>query len=79
MFDNLRDLSDDGGIYDETPEDTRDSKALAMGAKVGTKLSTSRFMGLTAGQRFVLSILLLLAVVVMGSMCLLVLGKVTLF
>jgi hypothetical protein len=50
-----------------------------MGAKVGTKLSTSRFMGLTAGQRFVLSILLLLAVVVMGSMCLLVLGKVALF
>jgi hypothetical protein len=79
MFDNLRDLSDDGGIYDETPDDTSDSKALAMGAKVGTKLSTSRFMGLTAGQRFVLSILLLLAVVVMGSMCLLVLGKVTLF
>lgn len=79
MFDNLRDLSDEGGIYDETPEDKGESKARAMGAKVGTKLSTSRFMGLTAGQRFVLSILLLMAVVVLGSMCLLVLGKVTLF
>lgn len=79
MFDNLRDLSDDGGIYDETPEDRGGSKAMEVGAKVGTRLSTGRFMGLTAGQRFILSILLLLTVFVMGSMCLLVLGKVTLF
>jgi hypothetical protein len=68
MFDNLRDMSD-GSSYLETPE-------LETSVQPKSKGPERRVFGMTAGQRFILSILLLLTSIVMGAMCLLVFQKV---
>jgi hypothetical protein len=68
MFDNLRNMSD-GPSYTETPD-------LETSVQPKRKAPERRVMGMTAGQRLVLSILLLFTSIVMGAMCLLVFQKV---
>jgi hypothetical protein len=71
MFDSLQDLNDEmaslddvkGGAYTDYVE----------------KAPAPRFLGMTAGQRFVISLTLLLTVVAVGMLCLLVTEKVLLF
>jgi hypothetical protein len=66
MFDNLREASGGSDRFeDENQGYTRTSRA-----------RSGRVFGMTAGQRFVISILLFLTVIVMGIMCLLVTGRV---
>lgn len=64
MFENLREASEPSG-YEEAPR-----------AKGRRRIPERRFFGMTAAQRFVLSLLLFGAVVVMGIMCLVVTGRV---
>ncbi len=64
MFDNLREASTGGDSF-------RDS-----GLPAPRRPSGRRIFGMSAGQRFLISLLLLLTVIVMGVMCLLVTGKV---
>jgi hypothetical protein len=71
MFDNLRDLSDDSALYHEPPDDEAAEPS-------GPKIGTGRILGMTPGQRFIVVVLLFLAVLVVGSMCLLVTGRVML-
>lgn len=68
MFDNLRDMSD-GQSYMEAPD-------LETSVQPKQKGPERRVMGMTAGQRLVISILLLFTSIVMGAMCLLVFEKV---
>jgi hypothetical protein len=44
-----------------------------------TREPRGNFLGLTSGQRFILSLLLLGTVVILGLMCLMVTGKVFIF
>ena len=67
MFDNLRDLS--GG--QPPPE------AMSLPAEE-YRPSGGRFLGMTAAQRLIISILLFFAVVLLGTMCLLVTQRVIL-
>ena len=69
MFDNLRE--DSSSTFDE------DNEAKYQPAAGGTGRSGSRkFLGMTSMQRFVMSVLLMLPVCILGSMVLLVFGKV---
>jgi hypothetical protein len=68
MFDNLREMSDDSGLFQEVGDEQPAAKRVRR--KAGKK-----FLGMTPGQRFILSVLLLFTVVVMGMMCLLVTQK----
>jgi len=68
MFDNLRDMSDDSALFVEPPVDEERVSHLARPEK--------RVFGMTAGQRFILALLLFAAVVVVGFMFLLVFEKV---
>ena len=43
-----------------------------------TKVKEKRFLGMTAAQRFILALLLLILVVVLGTLMLLVTGKMVL-
>ena len=43
-----------------------------------TKKTGKNFLGMTAPQRFVLALLLLIAVVVLGTFCLLITGRILL-
>jgi hypothetical protein len=67
MFDNLREASGQSDLYEEQGElvDKGDVRAPAR-----------RLFGMTAGQRLVISILLMATVVVMGLMCLVVTGRI---
>jgi hypothetical protein len=70
MFDGLQNLDDDSALDD-----------FGSGA-FGDYLETApapRFLGMTAGQRFVISLALMLTVAVVGVLCLLVTEKVLIF
>lgn len=71
MFDSLQDLNDDSASLDNLDRDIfRDYVE---------KAPAPRFLGMTAGQRLVISLTLLLTVVVVGMLCLLVTEKVLIF
>ncbi len=69
MFDNLRDLSE----VQPPPKET-----VSVPAEVYEIPGGGRILGMTAGQRLVISILLFFAVVLIGTMCLLVTQRVIL-
>lgn len=76
MFDSLREPENDQKSFEEamgfgptaTVKPETRSKAAARG-----------LFGLSAFQRFVLALMLLLAVVVLGTMCLLITGRISAF
>ena len=85
MFDNLRD-SADSSFYEEEPNDLYKEPA-APASKPGKKPATAakkrrgnnaRFLGMTAQQRFIVSLMLLFTVCMMGTVAMLVLGKMSL-
>jgi hypothetical protein len=71
MFDDLRELSESSSIFEEDTGELLETFEQDYGE--------NRFLGLSVGQRFVLSLLVLLIVVVVGSMCLLITGRIWLF
>jgi hypothetical protein len=68
MFDDIRDLSENSDLLEQGEGDSFEI--------YGDAPRGGGFMGLTAGQRLVLSILLLAVVVVMGLTCLLVTQRI---
>ncbi len=70
MFDNLRDSS----FYEEEQTET-DQPQPAKPAAPRRRRRKTRFLGLTAQQRFILSVMLMLMVSVMGVLTMFVLGK----
>lgn len=73
MFDELRQLSDGEALFEEPEEYEYEFEADDLGPP------PRHFLGLTPGQRLVLSLLFLGTVVVMGLMALLVTGKLAIF
>jgi hypothetical protein len=78
MFDNLR---DDSSFYEEEPNDPyQEPAAQAQPTAVAAPRSRSRrrkarFMGMTAQQRFLLSVMLLITVCVIGTLAMMVTGR----
>ena len=71
MFDNLRDSS----LYEEEQNDLYKEEQARPAAP--RRRRRARFLGLTAQQRFFLSIMLLFMVCVMGVLVMFVLGKMS--
>ena len=83
MFDNLRD-SADSSFYEEEPNDLYKEPAPSSGKpkaapKKRRKSSNARFLGMTAQQRFILSLMLMFTVCIMGTLAMVLLGKMSLF
>ena len=76
MFDNLRDSS----FYEEEDQnkDLYQDPAPRPVAVRGRRRNT-RFLGMTAQQRFLLSLMFLFTVCVMGVLAMMVLGRMSLF
>ena len=81
MFDNLRE-SADSSFYEEEPNDLykepilEPSKPASMfAAPRPARANNARMFGLTAQQRFFLTFMLFLAVCMMGTLAMFVLGK----
>ena len=71
MFESAQDTTGESSYFDDMDSGSFDSYP-ASG-------SNRTFLGMTAGQRFVIALLLLGTVVVVGMLCLIVTEKVILF
>ncbi len=81
MFDNLRNLADDAFFEEEQKSDTLFGDSDAAEAEpsnsrpAAPKRKSSRFLGMTAPQRFVLSLMLMFTVLLLGMLAMFVFGK----
>jgi len=82
MFDNLRE-SADSSFYEEDPNDLYKEPAPASGKKARAvpkrRRTNARFLGMTAQQRFFVSLMLLFTVCIMGTLAMFVMGRMSLF
>lgn len=85
MFDNLRD-SGDQFFYEEEQNDLYKDPAPATSqaapvyaAPRQRRKSNARFLGMTAQQRFFVSLMLMITVCIMGTLAMIVLGRMSLF
>lgn len=76
MFDNLRD-SAESSFYEEEPNDLYKEPAPKKAAP--RRRSNGQFLGMTAQQRFMLSLMLMFTVCLVGTLAMFVLGKMSLF
>jgi hypothetical protein len=72
MFDNLRDESSNS-FYEE-PKSAQFQSAASESA-APRRAKPAKFLGMTAPQRLVISFMVMVAVFVLGLMCLLITGK----
>lgn len=83
MFDNLREQAD-STPFDSTPfyedeEQFRQAEGLAPAARARKSGGAAgRFLGMTPQQRFILDLMLFIAACALGSMFLLIAGKISL-
>lgn len=77
MFDNLRDSA--SSFYEEEPNELYTEPEVKPAARAKRRRSNGKFLGMTAQQRFILSLMLMLTVCVMGTLAMFVLGKMSLF
>ena len=75
MFDNLRE-SASSSFYEEEQNDLY-KEPVAKAAAKGR--SNGRFLGMTAQQRFLISVMLLFTVCIIGTLAMFALGKMSLF
>ena len=76
MFDNLRD-SAESSFYDEEPKDVyKEPKASTSAPR---RRSNGRFLGMSAQQRFLISLMLMFTVCMVGTLAMFILGKMSLF
>lgn len=76
MFDNLRE-SAESSFYEEEQNDLYKEPVAKVAA--ARRRSNVRFLGMTAQQRFLISLMLLFTVCIMGTLAMFVLGKMSLF
>ncbi len=81
MFDNLRDSAESSSFYEEEQNDLyKEPVANAKAAVSKPKRRTNaRFLGMTAQQRFFVSLMLMFTICIMGTLAMFVMGKMSLF
>ena len=77
MFDNLRD-SASSSFYEEEPNELYREPS-SKPAAAPARRNNARFLGMTAQQRFIVSLMLMFTVCVIGTLAMFVLGKMSLF
>jgi hypothetical protein len=79
MFDNLRD-SAESSFYEEEPNDLyKESVAAAIPAPRRRVERSGRFLGMTAQQRFLISVMFLFTVCIIGTLAMFLFDKMSLF
>lgn len=80
MFDNLRELSE-SPLYEEEPNELyQEPEAAAFPvAAPARKRKSKRFLGMTAQQRFLVSVMLFITVLLLGIMVMFVTGSMSIF
>jgi hypothetical protein len=75
MFDNLREDASSSLYEDDDTELFPEEEVQAVAAPPRRK-SGGKFLGMTSMQRFIIALMLMIAVCTLGAMCLLLTGKV---
>jgi hypothetical protein len=78
MFDNLRD-SAESSFYEEEPNDLYKEPVAQPVIPRRRRAHNARFLGMTAQQRFLLSVMLMFTVCVIGTLAMFVFEKMSLF
>jgi hypothetical protein len=78
MFDNLRDSASSSPFYEEEPNELYREPASRPILTPTTRRNNSRFLGMTAQQRFLVSLMLLFTVCAVGTLAMFILGKMSL-
>jgi hypothetical protein len=79
MFDNLRD-SAESSFYEEEPNDLyKEPVPTPAPKRRPIRTSNGRFLGMTAQQRFLISVMLLFTVCIIGTLAMFVFEKMALF
>lgn len=78
MFDNLRD-SAESSFYEEDPNDLYKEPVAQPAAPKRRRTNNARFLGMTAQQRFFISVMLMFTVCIIGTLAMFILGKMSLF
>ena len=78
MFDNLRD-SAESSFYEEEPNDLYKEPVAKPAQRRRAASSNARFLGMTAQQRFLISVMLLFTVCIIGTLAMFLLEKMSLF
>lgn len=77
MFDNLRDSA--SSFYEEEQNDLyKEPAAEAKPVAPRKRRKNVKFLGMTAQQRFLISVMLLFTICIMGTLAMFVLGKMSL-
>lgn len=76
MFDNLRDSA--SSLYEEEQNDLYKETEVKPASSRRRRKNT-RFLGMTAQQRFLVSMMLMFTVCIMGVLAMFVMGKMSLF
>jgi len=82
MFDNLRESASDSPFYEEETNDLYKepaSKPMDSIAASSPRKRGSRFLGMNGAQRFFLSMMLFFIVCLLGTLAMLLLGKMAVF
>lgn len=82
MFDNLRDLSDDPLYEGEQETLYREPELTAepsVAAAKRRRKKKGKFLGMTAQQRLLVSVMFMFAVCLIGTLTMFVMGKMSLF
>lgn len=75
MFDNLRD-SAESSFYEEDQNDLYKEPVAKVTAR---SRNNARFLGMTAQQRFLIALMLMFTVCIIGTLAMIVMGKMSLF
>ena len=78
MFDNLRD-SAESSFYEEEPNDLYKEPVAQPAAPKRRRTNNARLLGMTAQQRFLISMMLMFTVCVLGTLAMFVFEKMSLF
>ena len=76
MFDNLRD-SAESSFYEEEPNDRYNEPKQKAAAP--RRRRNGQFLGMSAQQRFMISLMLMFTVCLVGTLAMIVLGRMSLF
>jgi hypothetical protein len=79
MFDNLRESASSSSFYEEETNELYREPASRPAATSSTRRRSARFLGMTAVQRFLLSLMLLFTVCALGTLVMFIMGKMSLF
>jgi len=83
MFDNLRDEFSDDPIYEDEQnnlyKDPKPDRRTSVAAVKPRRRKKGQFLGMTAQQRLLISVMFMFAVCLIGTLAMFVMGKMSLF